>query len=271
MKPYRGIALTIAGSDSSGGAGIQADLKTFEAFDVYGMSVITALTAQNTFEVTGIFPATPEFVELQIRTVFADIVPDAVKTGMLFNTGTIEAVARILKEFEVKNLVIDPVMVAKSGAKLLQDEAINALISKLLPISLVVTPNIPEAEIIAEIKINTKDDLIRAGKEILKKGPKWVLMKGGHAETEEAIDLLISKGSVLEFREKRIHTKNTHGTGCTLSSAITALLAMGYDVPEATLLAKKYIQKALENAPDLGKGHGPLRHKVEIDLEAPSV
>jgi len=269
MKPYKGIALTIAGSDSCGGAGIQADLKTFEAFDVYGMSVITALTAQNTYSVTGIYPVTPEFVELQIRTVFEDVVPDAAKTGMLFDAEIIKVVAKFMREFEFKNLVVDPVMVAKSGARLLKEEAIKALVNELVPIALIVTPNVFEAEIIAEMPIKTREDAIRAGLRILEKGPKWVLMKGGHLEGEFATDILISKDGQWEFTTKRVKTRSDHGTGCTLSSAITALIAMGKDVREAVCIAKRYLQKAMENAPQIGKGHGSLRHKVEFDFECP--
>lgn len=267
MKPYKGIALTIAGSDSSGGAGIQADLKTFEAFDVYGMSVITALTAQNTFEVTGIFPCSPEFVELQIKAIYDDIVPSAVKTGMLFSAEIIEVVAKLMGIYEVKNLVVDPVMVSKSGARLLQPDAIETLINRLLPVSLLVTPNIFEAELIARMKITNHKDLELAGKKILEKGPEWVMMKGGHIEGKFATDVLISKDGIWEFSKKRIKTTRDHGTGCTLSSAITALLAMGKKVPEAVCIAKKYIHKAMDEAPEIGKGHGPLRHKVEVDLD----
>lgn len=272
MRPYKGIALTIAGSDSSGGAGIQADLKTFEAFDVYGMSVITALTAQNTFKVSAIFPSSPDFVRAQIDAIFEDIHPDATKTGMLFSKEIIETVAERLSYYKVKNLVIDPVMVAKSGARLLKEDAIEALIEKLLPIALIVTPNLPEAEIIAGLTIKNEEEIIEAGKKILKKGPKWVLMKGGHLEgSSEVPDILISEEKIYKFTGKRVNTKNTHGTGCTISSAITALLASGLEVPDAVCIAKKYIYKAIKDAPDLGHGHGPLRHKVKIKLDLPCV
>ncbi len=271
LKPYKGIALTIAGSDSSGGAGIQADLKTFEAFDVFGMSVITALTAQNTFSVTGIFSVPPDFVKLQIKTIFDDIVPDAVKTGMLFSVEIIEIVANTLSEFGVKNLVVDPVMVAKSGAKLLKEDAIEVLVSRLLPIALLVTPNLPEAEIISEMKIVTRKDMLTAARKILKKGPKWVLMKGGHAQGDDVVDILVSDEGVWEFKGKRIITKCDHGTGCTYSSAITALIASGKNVVESVCIAKKYMQIALESAPPLGKGHGPLRHNVQIDFDCTEI
>ncbi|MDI6850672.1 MAG: bifunctional hydroxymethylpyrimidine kinase/phosphomethylpyrimidine kinase [bacterium] len=268
MKPYKGIALTIAGSDSGGGAGIQADLKTFEAFDVYGMSVITALTAQNTYSVTGIYPVTPDFVKLQIETVFEDIPPGAVKTGMLFTREIIEVVAGCMIKFNVDKLVVDPVMVAKSGAKLLRDDAIDALINTLLPAAFVVTPNIPEAEIMAEMEISTEEDMIKAGEKILEKGTQWVLIKGGHLESKEVIDILIGKDGFWKFKGEKIVTTSTHGTGCTLSSAIAALLSMNYSVQDAVCIAKKYIQRAIKNAPPIGHGHGPLRHKVEIEFEA---
>jgi hydroxymethylpyrimidine/phosphomethylpyrimidine kinase len=268
MKPYKGIALTIAGSDSGGGAGIQADLKTFEAFDVYGMSVITALTAQNTYSVTGIYPVTPEFVKLQIETVFEDIVPGAVKTGMLFTKEIIEVVAECMRKYSVEKLVVDPVMVAKSGAKLLRDDAIDALVKTLLPTAFLVTPNIPEAEIIAEMKISSEEDMIKAGEKILSKGPKWVLVKGGHLDSEEVIDILVGKEGHFKFKDEKIQTTSTHGTGCTLSSAIAALLSMNYSVQKAVCIAKRYIQQAIKNAPPIGHGHGPLRHKIEIEFES---
>jgi hydroxymethylpyrimidine/phosphomethylpyrimidine kinase len=266
-KNYRGVALTIAGSDSSGGAGIQADLKTFEAFDVYGMSVITALTAQNTYSVSGIFPVSPDFVELQIEAIFNDIIPDAIKTGMLLNAPIIESVARAIKKYQVEKLVVDPVMVSKSGARLLEEDAIEALLNNLLPISFLITPNVFEAQIISKMEIKTHRDLIKAGTEILKKGPKWVLMKGGHIEGKDAIDILVSRDGAWEFRGKRISTQHDHGTGCTISAAITALLAMGKEVPETVSIAKKYIQEAIKEAPHLGKGHGPLRHKISLNLD----
>lgn len=256
--------LTIAGSDSGGGAGIQADLKTFSAIGCYGMSVVTALTAQNTQGVTGIHPVPPEFVEKQMEAVFTDIGTDAVKIGMLFSVELIEVVARNLKRFKPSNIVLDPVMVAQSGDRLVQDEAIGAIKSLLLPLADVITPNIPEAEVMIGRELKTIEQIRGAAKDLAGQGCQSVLIKGGHSEGDESIDLyyMAKADRFIELSGKRIKTKNTHGTGCTLSSAITAYLAKGTELPEAVKCAKKYIEGAIKAgaAYTLGKGSGPVHH-----------
>jgi hydroxymethylpyrimidine/phosphomethylpyrimidine kinase len=252
-------ALTIAGSDSSGGAGIQADIKTMTANGVYAMSAITALTAQNTTGVTGIMEVTPEFLSLQLEAIFTDIYPDAIKTGMVSSGELIKTIAATLKKYNAKNIVVDPVMVATSGAKLISDEAIEVLKSELLPLATVITPNIPEAEVLSEMKIENEDDMIAAAKLIYEKYNCNVLLKGGH-QINDANDLLYSDGSFVWFKGKRIDNPNTHGTGCTLSSAIASNLAKGEKLEDAVKHAKDYISGALAAMLDLGKGSGPLAH-----------
>ena len=252
-------ALTIAGSDSSGGAGIQADIKTMTANGVYAMSAITALTAQNTTGVTGIMEVTPEFLSLQLEAIFTDIYPDAIKTGMVSSGELIKTIAATLKKYNAKNIVVDPVMVATSGAKLISDEAIEVLKSELLPLATVITPNIPEAEVLSEMKIENEDDMIAAAKLIYEKYNCNVLLKGGH-QINDANDLLYSDGSFVWFNGKRIDNPNTHGTGCTLSSAIASNLAKGEKLEDAVKHAKDYISGALAAMLDLGKGSGPLAH-----------
>lgn len=258
------IALTIAGSDSGGGAGIQADLKTFSALGVYGMSVLTSITAQNTLGVQGVHDLPPDFVGLQIDSVMQDIGADAVKTGMLSNTQIIKIVNKKIKEYQVKNLVIDPVMVAKGGDRLLREDAIEALKEDLIPLAMVVTPNLSEAEVLTGLKIKNIDDMKEAARKIYKLGPKNVLIKGGHLLSNQAVDLLYNGESFKEFSSERINTKNTHGTGCTLSSAIAAGLAQEREVEEAVEIAKRYITLAIKNSLAIGHGHGPLNHLVRL-------
>jgi hydroxymethylpyrimidine/phosphomethylpyrimidine kinase len=252
------IAVTIAGSDSSGGAGIQADLKTFAALGVYGASVITALTAQNTQGVAAIYNVPAGFIAAQMDAVFADLSVDAVKIGMLFRSATIEAVAQGLARHRARNIVLDPVMVASSGDTLLTREAIEALRRLLIPRALVVTPNLPEAAALtgASLARNEEEMEVQA-REILALGARNVLIKGGHGQGDESVDLLIGQGEVVRLAAKRIATKNTHGTGCTLSSAIAAGLAKGRDLIAATQDAKAYVTAAIAGADQLKVGHGP--------------
>lgn len=257
--------LTIAGSDSSGGAGIQADIKTITAHKMYAMSAITALTAQNTTGVYGILDATPEFVANQLDCIFTDIFPDAVKIGMVSNSKIIEVIVDKLKQYNAKNIVVDPVMVSTSGSKLLSDEARDTLISKLLPLGTVITPNIPESEVLCGFPIHCEDDMVKAGKEIAKNLGGAVLVKGGHL-VNDAIDLLYDKGNTYWYQSKRINTTNTHGTGCTLSSAIACNLAAGYSLDQSIKNAKDYLTGALAAMLDLGKGSGPLNHTYAIKL-----
>lgn len=259
-------AVTIAGSDSSGGAGIQADIKTMLANGVYAMSAITALTAQNTTGVTAIMEVTPEFLGEELDNIFTDIYPDAVKIGMVSSGALIEKIADKLEEYKAKNIVVDPVMVATSGAKLISDEAIGTLKQRLLPIASVLTPNIPEAEVLAEMEIHTAEDMIEAAKKISGRYHCAVLCKGGH-KLNDANDLLYRNGSYRWFEGKRIDNPNTHGTGCTLSSAIASNLAKGFDMDRAVERAKDYISGALAAMLDLGKGSGPMDHGFAITGE----
>lgn len=256
-------ALTIAGSDSSGGAGIQADIKTMTANGVYAMSAITALTAQNTTGVTGIMEVAPDFLALQLEAVFTDIYPDAVKTGMVSSGELIRTIAEKLKEFDAKNIVVDPVMVATSGAKLISDDAIEVLENELLPLAAVITPNIPEAEVLSGMTIRNEEDMIGAAKAVYERYGCSVLCKGGH-QINDANDLLYRSGGYVWFKGKRIDNPNTHGTGCTLSSAIASNLAKGQTLDEAVEQAKKYISGALAAMLDLGKGSGPLAHNYML-------
>lgn len=254
------IVMTIAGSDSGGGAGIQADLKTFQELGVFGTSAITSLTAQNTLGVEGIFPSTAEFVQQQIEVVMKDLPVKAVKTGMLFSAEIIEVVAQSLKDKDIQ-LIVDPVMIAKGGASLLQSQAIEALKSSLLSIATVLTPNIPEAEVISGITIKTIADVEKAANIILDMGVACVVMKGGHLEGEDAIDTVyFNDGTSFSMQTKRIATNQTHGTGCTFSSAITAFLGQDYELREAIIEAKKFVQLAIQNPLNIGHGHGPTNH-----------
>ncbi len=257
-------ALTIAGSDSSGGAGIQADIKTMTANGVYAMSAITALTAQNTTGVQGIFEVPESFLAMQIDSIFTDIRPDAVKIGMVSSAGLIEVIAERLRFYEAENIVVDPVMVATSGAKLLSDNAVDALKTLLLPLATVLTPNIPEAEVLSGKKTLTQDDMEEAARSISEKYGCAVLCKGGH-NINDANDLLFDGEEMHWFYGRRIDNPNTHGTGCTLSSAIAANLAKGRDLCSAVEQAKNYISGALSAMLDLGKGSGPMNHAFAID------
>jgi hydroxymethylpyrimidine/phosphomethylpyrimidine kinase len=252
--------LTIAGSDPSGGAGIQADLKTYGALGVYGMAVITALTAQNTQEVAGVEEVSPEFVALQIDTIFADITPDAVKTGMLASAAIIETVAGKSRTHRFQNLVVDPVMIAKSGDRLVWEDAISALREELIPEAFVVTPNLPEAGVIVGSELRNTNEMRDAARMIHAMGAKNVVMKGGHLPGDTVVDILFDGQDFHEFAGPRIDTKNTHGTGCTLASAIAAYLAQGETVAEAVRKAKDYITEALRHSYDIGHGHGPVHH-----------
>lgn len=256
-------ALTIAGSDSSGGAGIQADIKTMTVNGVFAMSAVTALTAQNTTGVAGIMEVTPVFLKEQLDSIFTDIRPDAVKIGMVSSAGLIQAIAEKLKEYHAKQIVVDPVMVATSGAKLINDDAVSVLKEKLLPLSDIVTPNIPEAEVLSGIEIKTEEDMTAAAEIIGKLYHCAVLLKGGH-QLNDANDLLYSQGVCRWFYGKRIHNPNTHGTGCTLSSAIASNLAKGFSMNESVRRAKEYISGALSAMLDLGAGSGPMNHAFDI-------
>ena len=256
--------LSIAGSDSSGGAGIQADLKTMTMNGVYGMTAITALTAQNTTGVTGIMDVTPDFLKKQLDAVFTDIFPDAVKIGMVSSSELILAIAERLKFYTAENIVADPVMVATSGAKLLKDDAIKTLTDHLLPLADVITPNIPEAEILSGMSIKDTSDMEKAASYIGDRFSCAILLKGGHS-VNDANDLLYKKGSYTWIMGKRIDNPNTHGTGCTLSSAIASNLAKGFELEEAVRRAKEYISGALAAMLDLGKGSGPMMHNFILN------
>ena len=254
-------ALTIAGSDSGGGAGIQADLKTFSAFRVFGMSVITAVTAQNSLGVQGVENLPPAFVALQLRSVLSDFGAGAAKCGMLSTAPIIEAVAATLADDPVEKLVVDPVMVAKSGDALLQPDARQALIERILPLALVVTPNLPEAESLAGIPVASRPDMEEAARRIHRLGPRYVLVKGGHLKGD-AIDLLWNGKAFTAFRALRIDSGNTHGTGCTLSAAIAAGLARGQAIGDAIRDAKAYVTRAIREGFAAGRGVGQLRHFI---------
>ncbi|HXV78353.1 MAG TPA: bifunctional hydroxymethylpyrimidine kinase/phosphomethylpyrimidine kinase [Candidatus Binatia bacterium] len=257
MKIYK--ALTIAGSDSGAGAGIQADLKTFAALGVYGTSVITAITAQNTVEVTKIFELSPDLVAAQIDAIMEDIGAQAVKTGMLADAAIIERIAAKIGHYELKNLVVDPVMVAKSGDRLLRKAAIQALRSRLVPLAKVVTPNLPEAEALTEMKLTRAGEIEEAARRIVAMGAKNVVIKGGHRRGP-ATDFFFNGKKVRQLRSPRIRTRHTHGTGCTFSAAIAAYLARGEEVEEAVALAKKYITQAIRRGFAVGSGHSPVHH-----------
>ena len=257
-------ALSIAGSDPSGGAGIQADIKTMMANGVYAMTAVTALTAQNTTGVQGILEVTPDFLTLQLDSVFSDIFPDAVKTGMVASAPLIEAIADRLTAWQAKNIVVDPVMVATSGSRLLREEAMEALRRKLLPLAAVITPNIPEAELLSGRTIRTRKDMADAAARIHGDCGCAVLCKGVHS-VEDASDLLYDGSGFRWFEGRRIENPNTHGTGCTLSSAIAANLAKGLPLEEAVDRAKQYISGALAAMLDLGKGSGPLDHGFDLN------
>jgi len=253
-------ALTIAGSDSGGGAGIQADLKTFAAHGVFGTSVITAVTAQNTVGVTAFEAVSADLVTAQLEAVMSDIAADAAKTGMLATAAIVEAVAAAATDLEIPLLVVDPVMIAKSGDRLVDDDALGAMRSELLPRAFLVTPNIPEAEVLTGLSLRTGADCREAARRIAKMGASAVLIKGGHLPTADIVDLLYDHHEFTEFQAPRVDSTHTHGTGCTFAAAITAQLAQGVSVREAVPLAQRYVAGAIRHAPGLGRGHGPMDH-----------
>jgi hydroxymethylpyrimidine/phosphomethylpyrimidine kinase len=253
-------ALTIAGSDSGGGAGIQADLKTFQELKVYGMSAITAVTAQNTLGVQGVYPMSLEAIIAQLGSIADDLAPQAVKTGMLFNSDVIGVVAEAIVKYQWNNVVVDPVMIAKGGSPLLQKEAVDALRKELVPLSTVITPNIPEAEVITGMKIDSVSKRKEAAKAIIELGAQSVVIKGGHAETDSADDLYYDGITFHTFSKPRLRTRNTHGTGCTFSAAITAQLAKGHTLQDSILAAKSFIHEAIKHDLKIGSGNGPTNH-----------
>ena len=255
--------LTIAGSDCSGGAGIQADIKTITVHKMYAMSVVTALTAQNTLGVTDILNSTAEFTGAQMDAVFTDIFPDAVKIGMVSTEEIISVIADKLIEYKAKNIVVDPVMVSTSGHKLISDNARDVLINRLLPLADIITPNIPEAEVLCGFEVKNCDDMVKAAEYIARNYGGAILVKGGHL-VSDATDLLYCKGEEIWFENKKIQNPNTHGTGCTLSSAIACNLADGMNVADAVKYAKEYLTGAIGAMLDLGKGSGPLDHTYNI-------
>jgi hydroxymethylpyrimidine/phosphomethylpyrimidine kinase len=252
------VALTIAGSDSGGGAGIQADLKTFAALGVHGTSALTAITAQNTLGVTDIMELPPALVAAQIEAVMLDIGARAAKTGMLSSAEIIEVVATSITRFEITNLVVDPVMVAKGGARLLRDDAVDALRRRLLPLAAIVTPNIPEAEVLLGRPIRTLDERRQAARDLVALGARAAVVKGGHTDEQQAIDHFFDGTELVELQSPRIATANTHGSGCVFSAAIAADLAKGSDSLAAVLLAKEFITGAIERSLEVGRGHGPV-------------
>ena len=263
------VVMTIAGSDSGGGAGIQADLKTFAAHGVFGTSAITAITAQNTLDVLSIAEVPVEVISDQIDVVAQDIGIDVVKTGMLSSTEIIECVAVAISRNELGTIVVDPVMVAASGAHLLQEEAVDAMRDRIVPIAAVLTPNIPEAEVLADIDIETVDDMVAAGESLLQMGADAVVVKGGHLESRDnaLVDVLVNSDGVSHFRSMRVESSNLHGTGCTFASAIASRLAHGDTVPVAVQSAKRFVMRAILSAPGLGSGHGPLNHSFGVTTD----
>ena len=266
VKP-KSIVLIIAGSDSSGGAGIQADIKTVTALGSYAMSAITAITAQNTTGVKSIIPIPPKEIFNQISFTIKDIKPDAIKIGMLHSKKVIESVVHSLKGANIKNIVLDPVMVAKGGAKLIDDKAVKILKNVLIKKVTLITPNIPEAEILTNTNIRSKEDMIFAAHKLIKTGAKNVLIKGGHLVSKTVQDIFVSKSDIKIFKNKRYLTKNTHGTGCTLSSAITTFLSCGKPIKKSCELGIKYVSSGIKTNPKYGKGHGPINHLHTINIE----
>ena len=258
----RSKILIIAGSDSSGGAGIQADIKTVTALGSYAMTAITAITAQNTKGVEKIIPIPAETVQKQIAMILDDIGADGIKIGMLQNASIIKCVYNILKKYKLKNVVLDPVMVAKGGTKLINNNSIKYLKKLILPLSNLVTPNIPEAEVLTGYSISNKEDMIKAAKKILNMGSKNVLLKGGHLKSKMICDILATKKEIKVFSKRKIKTKNTHGTGCTLSSALTTCLSQKKNILKSCKISLNYVNHAITYAPGYGKGYGPLNHLV---------
>ena len=265
MKPKSKI-LIIAGSDSSGGAGIQADIKTVTALGSYAMTAITAVTSQNTTGVKSIVPIPPKEIFNQIVFTSKDIKPDAIKIGMLHSTKVIDSVVKSLNNIKVKKIVLDPVMIAKGGTKLIDNNAIKSLKLKLINRAILVTPNIPEAEVITKIKIKTKEDMVFAAKKLLELGTKNVLIKGGHLDSKIVQDIFVNKSEIKEFNNLRYKTKNTHGTGCTLSTAITTFLSCGKPIKKSCELAIKYVNSAILTNPNYGIGHGPINHLNTMNI-----
>jgi hydroxymethylpyrimidine/phosphomethylpyrimidine kinase len=257
-------ALTIAGSDSGGGAGIQADLKTFAAHGVFGTSAITAITAQNTLGVTRYETVSADLVTAQIEAVVSDIGADACKTGMLANAAIVEAVAAAVRALDIPLLVVDPVMIAKSGDSLVGDDAVAMVRTELLPVAFAVTPNIPEAEVLAGMTIRSDADRREAARRIAAHGASAVVIKGGHLPTADIVDLVYDRHTFTEFRHERVAGRHTHGTGCTFASAIASHLALGRSLLDAVPLAQRYVAGAIRHAPDLGRGHGPMDHFWEV-------
>jgi hydroxymethylpyrimidine/phosphomethylpyrimidine kinase len=265
------IALTIAGSDSGGGAGIQADLKTFHQFGVFGTSVLVAITAQNTLGVTAVHAIPTETVEAQIDAVATDLAPDAFKTGMLATAELVNAVARAIEKYGFPNYVLDPVMVATSGDRLLAVDAERTVREQLVPLATVVTPNLDEASILVDDEVDSVTRMVAAGRALVQMGANSALVKGGHLEDDQTVDVLVTEGTVHHFEHPRIDTTSTHGTGCTLSSAIAACLASGKELTIAVTDALDFVHRAIASAPGLGAGHGPLNHFVQPGRSTGSV
>ena len=265
MKPKSKI-LIIAGSDSSGGAGIQADIKTVTALGSYAMTAITAVTSQNTKGVKSIQPITPQEISKQIEFTSKDIKPDAIKIGMLHSVEVINAVLRSLNKISVKKIILDPVMIAKGGAKLIDNRSIKILKSKLIKKVSLITPNIPEAEILTKTRISSSDDMIHAAKILMRLGEKNVLIKGGHLKSRIMPDIFLNKNEISAFKNVKIHTKNTHGTGCTLSSAIATYYSCGKTLKKSCEMAIKYVNHSIGSGPNFGKGHGPINHLSTIKV-----
>ena len=266
VKPKSKV-LIIAGSDSSGGAGIQADIKTVTALGSYAMTAITAITAQNTTGVKSIIPVPPKEIFNQISFTIKDIRPNAIKIGMLHSNKVIESVVRSLKNINIKNIVLDPVMIAKGGARLINDKAIKMLKNVLIKKVTLITPNIPEAEILTNTNIRSKEDMIFAAHKLLEVGANNVLIKGGHLTSKTVQDIFVSKSDIKIFNNKRYQTKNTHGTGCTLSSAITTFLSCGKPIKKSCELGINYVNSGIRTNPKYGKGHGPINHLHTINIE----
>ena len=263
----RSKILIIAGSDSSGGAGIQADIKTATSLGTYAMTAITAVTVQNTKGVQSVFPINTNEIYKQITHTVKDIMPDAVKIGMLHSTEVINNVYKSLKKIKTKKIILDPVMVAKGGSKLITDQAIQLMKKKLLNKVTLITPNLPEAEILTGIKINDKEDMIFAANELIKFGVPNILIKGGHLKSKKVNDIFVNKKEIKVFSNKRFSTKNTHGTGCTLSTAITSFYSCGKPLKKSCELAIKYVNSAILTNPKFGRGHGPINHLNSTDLK----
>ena len=266
MKPKSKV-LIIAGSDSSGGAGIQADIKTITALGSYAMTAITAVTAQNTTGVQSIVSINPKEIFKQIVFTCRDIKPDAIKIGMLHSPSVIKAVVLALNKIKISKIILDPVMIAKGGAKLINNNAVNILKNKLMPKVFLITPNIPEAEVLTKMKIKNSNDMIKAANILLKLGAKNVLIKGGHLKSKAMLDILVSEKKINIFKNKKFLTKNTHGTGCTLSSAIATFLSCGKLLNKSCDLGIKYVNEAIGSKLNIGKGHGPINHLSSVTIK----